>query len=104
SRTQAYWTSLCGGGSDRPYGQIKINKQLRNMDNKIIECRIEGTNWVMLRERTDKSFPNSYTTADGVMESIRHPVDKDYLLHFIHQFGFRKKPSDSELMPPPLAH
>ncbi|KAH7953241.1 hypothetical protein HPB49_006318 [Dermacentor silvarum] len=76
-------------------------KQLKELDNKIVECKIDGSQWVLLRERTDKSFPNSFSTAEGVMESIRNPVDKDYLLNFIRQYGWRRKPTDSELMPPP---
>ncbi|KAH6935284.1 hypothetical protein HPB50_005019 [Hyalomma asiaticum] len=71
------------GGYDHPYGIIKVNKQLRNMDNKIIECKVDKGGWTLLRERTDKSFPNSFSTAEGVMESIRNPVDKEHLLSVI---------------------
>ncbi|XP_037570170.1 mRNA-capping enzyme [Dermacentor silvarum] len=89
------------GGCDHPFGRLKWAKQLKELDNKIVECKIDGSQWVLLRERTDKSFPNSFSTAEGVMESIRNPVDKDYLLNFIRQYGWRRKPTDSELMPPP---
>lgn len=95
------------GGKEQPYSRItKVTKQLKALDNKIIECRVEDGQWVLLRERTDKSFPNSYSTAEGVMESIRNPIDKEYLLDFISKHLWRKKPTDSELMPPPnrVAH
>jgi hypothetical protein len=53
------------GGLDAPFGEIKI-KNLKNYDNKIIECSVnEKREWVFMRERTDKSFPNSYQTAEG---------------------------------------
>ncbi|XP_077517134.1 mRNA-capping enzyme-like [Amblyomma americanum] len=95
------------GGKEQPYSRItKVTKQLKALDNKIIECRVEDGQWVLLRERTDKSFPNSFSTAEGVMESIRNPIDKEYLLDFISKHLWRKKPTDSELMPPPnwVAH
>lgn len=79
----------------------QYTKQLKAYDNKIIECRMENGQWVFLRERTDKSFPNAYNTALGVMESIRNPVDKDGLLRYIRDHGYREKPTDRELMPPP---
>ena len=35
------------------------------MNNKIIECSWDGKQWKFMRQRTDKSFPNSYDTAMG---------------------------------------
>lgn len=55
--------NLLVGGSDLPFGQIKINKVTKELDNRIIECKYENGQWVYMRERTDKSFPNSYKTA-----------------------------------------
>lgn len=89
------------GGLEVPYATIKYTKQLKQYDKKIIECRLENGQWVFLRERTDKSFPNSYNTAKSVMESIRNPVDKEGLLRYIYDHGYRDKPTDRELMPPP---
>ena len=54
-----------------PFSQIKVNKELKELNGKIIECKWEGDQWVFMRERTDKSFPNGYNTAMGVIESIR---------------------------------
>lgn len=35
-----------------------------NLDNKIVECTINGQGqWELMRERTDKTMPNSYNTA-----------------------------------------
>uniref|UniRef100_A0A0A9WYI1 mRNA-capping enzyme n=2 Tax=Lygus hesperus TaxID=30085 RepID=A0A0A9WYI1_LYGHE len=86
------------GSLDRPYAVMPVNKNLRLYDNKIIECKFENGKWVFMRERTDKSFPNSYKTATAVWESISNPVTKEYLLQFIaHQrYGI-----DNVLMPPP---
>ncbi|XP_058064809.1 mRNA-capping enzyme [Anopheles bellator] len=86
------------GGMERNYGEIKLTKELRKLNNKIIECKYDDNGWVLMRERTDKSFPNSYETAKSVWESIRNPVTADRLLSLIDKEGFR---SDSERMPPP---
>lgn len=53
------------GGYDKPLAMIKINSELKAYDNKIIECTLENNQWKCLRQRTDKSFPNSYKTAKG---------------------------------------
>jgi len=44
-----------------------VNKELRAYDNKIVECHYDPDKkqWVFMRQRTDKSFPNSYQTAMG---------------------------------------
>ncbi|XP_058126525.1 mRNA-capping enzyme [Anopheles ziemanni] len=87
------------GGMEQSYGEIKLTKELRKLNNKIIECKYEeGAGWVLMRERTDKSFPNSYETARSVWESIRRPVTMEILLTMIKNEGYR---SDSERMPPP---
>ncbi|XP_072936769.1 mRNA-capping enzyme [Epargyreus clarus] len=82
------------GQKKDPFGTILISSKLKNMDNKIIECKFENNKWAFMRERTDKSYPNSYTTAVAVCNSIMHPVDKDYLLSYIenHQDQFHEEP------------
>ncbi|XP_001602117.1 mRNA-capping enzyme-like [Nasonia vitripennis] len=86
------------GTLDRPMATIKMTKALRELHNKIIECKFENNQWVFMRERTDKSFPNSYNTAMAVCQSISNPVTKEKLLDFIHKHRFSL---DEELMPPP---
>ena len=49
-----------------------MTKELKQYDNKIIECKFENNSWVFMRQRTDKSFPNAYNTALG--EYDRLPV------------------------------
>lgn len=53
------------GGLDQPFAMMKATKALREYNNRIIECKFDKGQWVFMRERTDKSFPNSYTTAVG---------------------------------------
>lgn len=53
------------GGLQSPFSQIKYAKHLKDLDNKIIECKYENSQWIFMRERTDKSYPNSYNTAMG---------------------------------------
>lgn len=43
----------------------QATKELKQYDNKIIECTFANNSWVFMRQRVDKSFPNSYTTAMG---------------------------------------
>lgn len=54
------------GGLDQAFDQMKANKTIKALDNRIIECNHDGRTWQFMRERTDKSFPNSYTTAMGM--------------------------------------
>lgn len=98
------------GGQQQPFGQMKINKDLKQYDNKIIECSYDPKKgWVFMRERTDKSFPNGYKTAVAVCQSITNPVNKDFLLNFIDKHAVRpsgtKRPADnsssSSPQPPP---
>ncbi|XP_004550538.1 mRNA-capping enzyme [Maylandia zebra] len=97
------------GNYDRPFAQMKATKELKQYDNKIIECTFTNNSWVFMRQRVDKSFPNSYDTAMAVCQSIREPVTKEILLEYLDrcaqgaQSQNRKNPRDpdSELMPPP---
>ncbi|KAH8416367.1 hypothetical protein KR222_000734 [Zaprionus bogoriensis] len=90
------------GGHDAPFGRMqKLTKEIRELDNKIVECTMnQFGNWEFMRERTDKKLPNSFNTAVSVVESIKHPITKEYLLNFIANFGFR---DDHTMMPPPAA-
>lgn len=48
-----------------------MTKELKAYNNKIIECTFcQKTGWKMIRERTDKSFPNSYNTAKGGQSNL----------------------------------
>lgn len=92
------------GNYDMPFAQMKITKDLKQYDNKIIECTFVNNTWVFMRQRVDKSFPNAYDTAMAVCNSIQHPVTKEILLEFLErcaQVQSRKNPADSDLMPPP---
>ncbi|KAK6036375.1 mRNA capping enzyme protein [Cooperia oncophora] len=59
---------------------MKATKKLLPYDNKIIECTFENGQWVFMRERTDKSLPNSLKTAQAVFNSMIHPIDKNMLI------------------------
>lgn len=68
-------------GLDKPFSEMKFSKDLKELDKKIIECCFDPSinSWKFMRERTDKSFPNHYSTAIAVCESIQRPVTKDIL-------------------------
>lgn len=109
------------GGHEPPLAQIKITKHIKDLDGKIIECKFEKNQWVFMRERLDKSYPNSYNTAMGellsysatfnpilngecrfwslfdlaVGESIANPVTAEKLEEVIDGYRYR------EMMPPP---
>lgn len=48
----------------------QVTKELKQYDNKIIECKFENNSWVFMRQRTDKSFPNAYNTAMGEYDNL----------------------------------
>lgn len=52
---------------DHPFAKMRVNKTLKELNNKIIECKFQDNQWIFMRERTDKSFPNSYDTATGTV-------------------------------------
>ena len=98
------------GGQNHPFGEIKLNRVLRELNHKIIECKWDYQNnrWVFMRERTDKSFPNGYNTAVGVWKSIMEPVTEEMLLHIVknpiqnmRSGGGHKRPSNDMPPPPP---
>ena len=47
------------------YLDLQVNKDAKEHNNKIIECSFVGNKWKFLRVRTDKSFPNSFDTAQS---------------------------------------
>lgn len=97
------------GNYDRPFANMKATKELKLYDNKIIECKFESNSWVFMRQRVDKSFPNSYDTAMAVCKSIQEPVTKEILFEYLDrcaqggpQQNKRHPPDpDAALMPPP---
>ncbi|KAK3522797.1 hypothetical protein QTP86_034750, partial [Hemibagrus guttatus] len=92
------------GSYDMPFAQMKVTKDLKQYDNKIIECTFKNNSWVFMRQRIDKSFPNSYDTAMAVCNSIQFPVTKENLLEFLDRCAQSRKhhsDPDAQLMPPP---
>jgi mRNA-capping enzyme len=67
------------GGYDQPFNTIKVNKTLRALNGRIIECKWEENQWKFMRERTDKSYPNAARTAVSVCNSIKYPVTEAML-------------------------
>ncbi|KAI5094425.1 mRNA-capping enzyme [Silurus meridionalis] len=92
------------GSYEMPFAQMKVTKDLKQYDNKIIECTFKNNTWVFMRQRIDKSFPNSYDTAMAVCSSIQFPVKKENLLEFLDRCAQSRKhhsDPDAQLMPPP---
>lgn len=116
-----------GSGKRQSYmAEIKLNHTLRQLHNKIIECKWDYDQecWSFMRERTDKSFPNAYNTAKGrkfqkhgmifskifyciiiflgVIKSINEPVTEDILLDAVNQAAYnfpQKKPPQKRQLP-----
>ncbi|XP_034944085.1 mRNA-capping enzyme-like [Chelonus insularis] len=86
------------GGFKEPFDHMKITEAIEDLHNKIIECTFENGHWVFMRERTDKSFPNSFTTAQSVCHSIRAPITAENLCNYIEIYRFK---DDSDCLPPP---
>lgn len=51
------------GSLTTPFAEMKYSKTLKDLNGKIVECKFENKQWIFMRERTDKSYPNAYTTA-----------------------------------------
>lgn len=93
-------------GLDTPFGEMKYTKDLKDLDKKIIECCFDPTinSWKFMRQRTDKSFPNHFSTAKAVCDSIRFPVTKELLFRVteVERWMPPVKPASNN-MPPPAA-
>ncbi|KFD51829.1 hypothetical protein M514_07356 [Trichuris suis] len=74
-----------------PFDKMPVTKDLLKYNHKIIECTVTEGVWTFVRERTDKSLPNSYETALGVRKSIRFPITKDELVHFVKTMSLKYK-------------
>ena len=56
------------GGLQAPFATMtKMRREVRELHNRIIECNwdAEKNEWAFMRERTDKSYPNGFATAQG---------------------------------------
>lgn len=82
--------------ANEPMATMKATKKLLPYDNKIIECTFENGQWVFMRERTDKSLPNSLKTAHAVYNSMINPIDKNMLIEFVAKYGYKRRPSHIE--------
>jgi len=94
------------GGKDIPFAEIELTRELKQLNNAIIECRWvsageEATKpgWHFMRQRVDKSFPNSINTATAVCQSIREPVTENLLIDYINTHSPRTEALTS--MAPP---
>ncbi|CAG2101565.1 unnamed protein product, partial [Medioppia subpectinata] len=109
--------NLYVGGLDLPFATMKVTKDLKQYDNKIVECNFDVAiqQWVFMRERTDKSFPNSHRTATSVCQSMLRPITKEVLFDYIDRNAVRGSKRDFNdhsgnsgnsaertLMPPPM--
>ena len=45
---------------------VQLTKELKELSGMIIECKWADNQWMFMRERTDKAFPNGYNTAIGM--------------------------------------
>ncbi|CAD5224961.1 unnamed protein product [Bursaphelenchus okinawaensis] len=88
-------------GNLMQFAKTRALRSLLPYDNKIIECnfvidpKAPNGEWRFERERTDKSFPNAYTTAASVWNCVKYPVTKEYLLEYIRRYCRPQRP------PPP---
>jgi hypothetical protein len=49
----------------------------------IVKCNYLICRWTFMRERTDKSLPNAFTTATAVCNSIKYPITQEMLIDFV---------------------
>lgn len=61
---------------------MKYTKTIKslNLDNKIVECTVNAQGqWEFMRERTDKTLPNSYNTAICKLLCLSQNITTCYL-------------------------
>lgn len=89
-RIEKYIGQLYVGGQMHQFAQIHVTNELKKYHNRIIECRYNFSKnaWEFMRERTDKKYPNSIRTATNVVNSIKYPITKDFLLDYIAQKSY----------------
>jgi len=73
------------GRGTEPFASIRLTNELRSLHDKIIECAWVNDEWQLLRERTDKTYPNAYKTAISIIDSIKYPVTEEILLDLINK-------------------
>lgn len=103
--------NLYVNGLPTPFASIVINKRNRDeyeqYDGKIVECEcanLTQNQWKVMRIRTDKSHPNSFSTAQGVLTSIRDGYDKKFMIDFIRQLTGKKPPPSQHHPAHPSQH
>lgn len=70
------------GGMDAAFSEMPFKNALKELDKKIVECKFEGGKWVFMRVRTDKSYPNAYSTAMGKLIIVSLTIKFYALLDF----------------------
>ncbi|KAK0410615.1 hypothetical protein QR680_005235 [Steinernema hermaphroditum] len=70
-----------------PIAEMKATRSLLPYDNKIIECTYKDGKWCFMRERTDKSLPNSFNTANAVWNTMMHPIHQQDLANYCRKIG-----------------
>lgn len=66
-----------------PVARVSSVSTIEDFHHKIVECVYQDGQWIALRERTDKSSPNTYETYLSVWSSIRNVVETGELLEFV---------------------
>jgi len=75
---------LFTSGSKMPYDTIKIDKQLKKLDNAIIECKFENDQWIFIRQRVNSSCADSLEVANLIfVNSLQSIPTKEKLLKYI---------------------
>uniref|UniRef100_A0AC35EXB2 mRNA guanylyltransferase n=1 Tax=Panagrolaimus sp. PS1159 TaxID=55785 RepID=A0AC35EXB2_9BILA len=75
-------------GLEEAFANIAVTENLQQYNGRIIECNFKDNSWHFMRERIDKSQPNSLSTAKSVMETIRNPLTDEYLIEYIKQNAY----------------
>jgi mRNA-capping enzyme len=70
-------------GMKTPFSTMRYTSELRQYDNKIIECSYHNNQWHFHRHRTDKSFPNAKETAFGAIRALKDPITAEVLCSLI---------------------
>lgn len=59
---------------------VKADIVFENKDSAILECRLVKENWTLVKERTDKSSPNSRFVYHNCLKNIREEISLDEVI------------------------
>ncbi|EFX79314.1 hypothetical protein DAPPUDRAFT_319589 [Daphnia pulex] len=72
-----------GGGphvQEIVHGQIALTEEIKKLDGCIIDCRYFDHQWLFIKQRHDRNYPNGRRSVMGKLAALEKAVSRDLLL------------------------